>query len=45
VKVASQLLGIYIEADYYIPILLKDIKDPDYTISPRLMISITNIIA
>ena len=44
-KRISELLGIYIETDYYVPILLDHIKDPDYTISPRLISNITNVFA
>lgn len=45
VKVCGELMGIYIETDYYIPILTSDINDPDYAISPRLISNITNLLA
>lgn len=44
-KVIAQLIGIYVETDYYIPVILEDLDSSDYTISPRLMASVTNILA
>ena len=44
-KVIAQLIGIYVETDYYIPVILDDLDSKDYTISPRLMANVTNILA
>ena len=44
-KQIAQLLGIYIETDFYIPIVLRDLDNKDYTISTRLLSNVTNTLA
>ena len=41
VKTISELLGIYVSANFYLPILLEDVRNPDNTISQRMVSNIT----